>query len=132
MRKLKNATERLFWIAGCFAVLALPGAAETRPATFEWNETDLRAEWGGFKRESAAMVTPSARVISACHSCGIDSEVYSRVLYYRCNSDYSHVTDTGAKDIAERAAKGSIKVDVFLDVYYRTCNFASAVEVACR
>lgn len=119
---------RFLGTLGCLALLALPGAAEPGPTSFDLNTSDLRAEWNGFVSQSAKWATPASRAAAACHSCGMDGAVYNRVLYYRCYSG-SHITDSGAKDIAARASRGSIDVDAFLNAYYRTCLFNSAVEV---
>lgn len=120
--------QRILGTLGCLALLALPGAAEPGGMSFDLNKSDLRADWNGFMNKSTELATPASQAVAACHNCGMDSAVYSRVLHYRCNSG-SYITDEGAKDVAARAARGSIDVDAFLNAYYRTCRFNSAVEI---
>ncbi|MBI3553349.1 MAG: hypothetical protein HY077_12715 [Elusimicrobia bacterium] len=62
----------------------------------------------------------------------LSASVYNRVLYYRCSNGSTYVTHKGAADVARRASADTINVGTFMDVFYRTCEFDSAVKVACR
>ena len=111
----------------------VPNSAQAGSAPFDLNQADIKVKLTELR--GAAFQLPAATghlVPVACgDDCGIDRWAYNDVMNFQCSRG-NYVRDADARKVARLAAQEEIDVLAFLEGYFKSCDFDSALEVGCK